>query len=66
MGRLEASIPSKPVSFRVRHIPGCAWEVVANCPNGTVDFIEGFDSEEEAVAWISDGESQKWIQTRGY
>ena len=55
-------IPSKslpPVSFNARLIPGCAWEIVAHCPRGKVDFIEGFKNEEEAIAWISGGESLK-------
>ena len=65
----SSSIPSKslsPVSFNARFIPGCAWEIVAHCPRGVVDFIEGFKNEEEAIAWISGGESLKWIEAHGY
>ena len=61
-----SSIPLKAVSFKARLIPGCAWEIVAHCPKGTVDFIEGFKNEEEATTWISGGESLKWIRAQGY
>ena len=56
----------KGLSFRARLIPGCAWEIVVHCPNGTVDFIEGFPSEAEAIAWISGAEGRKWIKAQGY
>ncbi|MBA2397162.1 MAG: hypothetical protein H0V72_00345 [Bradyrhizobium sp.] len=72
MGRFDYNkhtatpMASKPVSFRARLIPGCAWEIVAHCPKKTVDFIEGFKNEEDALAWISGSESVKWIKAQGY
>jgi hypothetical protein len=54
------------VKFSVESMDGGKWQVVITFPEGELDRIPNFTSEEAAQKWIAERGAGSWLQVRGY
>jgi hypothetical protein len=45
---------------------GDGWRVTATYPDGRIEHVTGFNSEEEAMDWIGSPQCLEWLRARGY
>ncbi len=54
------------VVFRLSFSKGGDWLIQAFCPDGIIEYVVGFKSDDEAWDWISGPKSKEWAGMHGY
>jgi hypothetical protein len=58
---------AKPrVEFKLKRIAEGNWEIEAHYPGAEIRYIRGFQSKDEADAWLAGERRIDWLRSQGY